>query len=160
MYVKEMATPIGKMLLVADDGFLCYAGFDNKDNLPWPQDILIWSDNHPVLQQAQQELESYFAGKLREFKVPCQLEGTQFQKEVWQGLKTIPYGQTKSYADLAAQIGRPKACRAVGQANHNNPLSIVVPCHRVIGKSGQLVGYGGGLDKKEWLLRHESSRAF
>src|SRR5262249_7022034 len=99
----------------------------------------------------------FFAGELRTFDLPLGMHGTPFQKQVWQGLLTIPYGTTMSYAQLAARIGRPGASRAVGAANGKNPIGIIVPCHRVIGANGTLTGYGGGLDRKQWLLTHEAN---
>ena len=101
------------------------------------------------------QLSEYFAGARREFDLPLRLRGTQFQLAVWNALRAIPYGETRSYADIAAAVGNEKACRAVGMANHRNPVSIIVPCHRVIGKGGSLTGYGGGIDKKEFLLSLE-----
>jgi len=111
----------------------------------------------PVVDRAIQQVEAYFAGKLSEFDVPLALQGTPFQQAVWQQLLTIPFGHTASYQDIADAIGKPKAVRAVGAANGQNPVSIIVPCHRIIGSNGKLVGYGGGLWRKEWLLRHEGS---
>lgn len=102
-----------------------------------------------VSDEAARQLEEYFQGKRKTFKLPLKLKGTEFQKLVWDALLTIPYGETRSYSEIACQIGRPKASRAVGMANHRNPVAIVVPCHRVIGKNGSLTGYAGGLDKKE-----------
>lgn len=101
------------------------------------------------------ELREYFAGTRKEFTVPLRPEGTAFQKQVWQALLTIPYGQTRSYGQIAAQIGKPKASRAVGMGNHTNPIAILIPCHRVIGANGSMTGYGGGLDIKEYLLKRE-----
>jgi methylated-DNA-[protein]-cysteine S-methyltransferase len=103
----------------------------------------------------EQQLTAYFAGSLTEFDLPLQMEGTSFQQRVWSALQTIPYGTTISYGELARQIGQPKASRAVGLANGCNPLSIIVPCHRVIGANRKLTGYGGGIDRKQWLLNHE-----
>jgi methylated-DNA-[protein]-cysteine S-methyltransferase len=111
----------------------------------------------PVVARAIQQIEAYFAGRLSEFDVPVDLQGTPFQQTVWQQLLTIPFGHTASYQDVADAIGKPKAVRAVGAANGRNPVSIIVPCHRVVGSNGKLVGYGGGLWRKEWLLRHEGS---
>ena len=111
----------------------------------------------PVVDQAVQQVEAYLTGMLSEFDVPVALQGTPFQQTVWQQLLTIPFGHTASYQDVADAIGKPKAVRAVGAANGRNPVSIIVPCHRVIGSNGKLVGYGGGLWRKEWLLRHEGS---
>ncbi len=101
------------------------------------------------------QLHAYFTHRLHQFDLPLDLDGTPFQQQVWQALQAIPYGQTSHYAALSAQIQRPKAQRAVGAANGKNPVSIIVPCHRIIGKSGQLTGYSGGLDVKAWLLQHE-----
>ncbi|MCY9515681.1 methylated-DNA--[protein]-cysteine S-methyltransferase [Paenibacillus apiarius] len=111
---------------------------------------------HPErLQEARRQLEEYFAGKRQTFELSLDLQGTSFQKEVWRALMEIPYGETRSYKQVAEAIGNPKAVRAVGGANNRNPISIVVPCHRVIGANGQLVGYGGGMNKKEILLQLE-----
>ena len=106
----------------------------------------------PVLEQAARELEKYFAGAMRAFTVPLSPEGTEFQKKVWEALCTIPYGETRSYGEIAAQIGNPKAYRAVGGANNKNPIMIFIPCHRVIGADGSLVGFGGGIDAKKFML--------
>ena len=114
-------------------------------------------DAAPVLMQAERELEEYFAGRRTAFSVPLSMHGTPFQMEVWAALRTIPYGETRSYASLAAQIGRLRACRAVGMANHVNPLPIFVPCHRVVGADGRLTGYAGGLDVKKYLLKLEGA---
>jgi methylated-DNA-[protein]-cysteine S-methyltransferase len=108
-------------------------------------------------EEAISQLEGYFSGTLQKFDLPLSLEGTGFQKQVWAGLLKIPYGETISYGELARSVGRPSASRAVGLANGRNPLAIIVPCHRVIGANGSLVGYGGGLDRKVWLLQHEAS---
>lgn len=112
----------------------------------------------PLLQQAAAQLGEYLAGTRRAFDLPLSPRGSEFQLLVWQALQSIPYGETKSYKQIAAQIGRPKACRAVGMANNRNPISIIIPCHRVIGANGALVGYGGGLDIKECLLSLEQGR--
>lgn len=111
-----------------------------------------------VLDRAVRELRAYFRGDLREFTVPVALSGTRFQEQVWRGLLSIPYGERRSYGWLAEEIGRPTASRAVGAANGCNPVPIVVPCHRVIGADGSLVGYGGGLETKRWLLSHEAAQ--
>jgi methylated-DNA-[protein]-cysteine S-methyltransferase len=106
------------------------------------------------------QLAEYFSGERQTFELPLQPAGTGFQQAVWQQLLTIPFGQTASYLDIAKAIGAEKAVRAVGAANGQNPISIIIPCHRVIGSSGQLTGYGGGLWRKEWLLRHEGAAGF
>ena len=108
-----------------------------------------------LIEQVAREVGAYFEGRLRDFDIPLSLCGTEFQKEVWEGLLAIPYGETRSYADLARTVGRPKAVRAVGRANGMNALAIVVPCHRVVGADGRLVGYGGGLWRKQRLLELE-----
>ena len=112
-------------------------------------------DMNPLLLQEQTELTEYFAGKRREFTVPVSLMGTDFQMQVWQKLREIPYGETCSYGQLAEAVGNPRAARAVGMANNRNPVMIIVPCHRVIGKNSALVGYGGGLPAKKYLLELE-----
>lgn len=109
----------------------------------------------PLLQEAVRQLHAYFHGALTAFDLPIRLSGTPFRMKCWEALQAIPYGETISYGEQARRIGSPKAVRAVGGANHHNPISIIVPCHRVIGADGTLTGYGGGLDKKEWLLAHE-----
>lgn len=111
----------------------------------------------PMLQEACDQLEDYFQGNRRCFDLPLMLEGTAFQKQVWQALLEIPYGETATYGQIAEKIGNPKAARAVGMANHNNPIAIIVPCHRVIGANGSLTGYAGGLNQKAMLLELEAS---
>lgn len=110
----------------------------------------------PLLKKAVSQLEGYFAGELKEFSLPLEPEGTAFMKQVWAALCEIPYGKTASYGEIAERIGRPKAARAVGLANNRNPIPIIIPCHRVIGANGSLVGYGGGLDMKRKLLKLEN----
>ena len=131
--------------------------------LLWPDDLpqrvrlgLMTDDpSHPILIEARRQLLAYFAGELRQFSVPLDFRGTDFQKSVWQALLTIPFGETRSYAAIARQIGKPAAVRAVGAANGRNPISIIAPCHRVIGSNGALTGFAGGLDVKDYLLRLE-----
>ena len=112
---------------------------------------------HPYVEEAAQQLAAYFAGTRQTFDLELQLAGTDFQNQVWRALCTIPYGETVSYQDIANAIGAPEAVRAVGAANGRNPIAIIVPCHRVIGSDGRLTGYGGGLWRKKWLLRHEGA---
>ncbi len=119
----------------------------------WPNANVIADDGR--LRPIAEQLQAYFCGELRQFTLPLDMHGTQFQREVWQALQQIPFGQTRSYADIAESIGRPKAVRAVGAANGANPVPVVVPCHRVIGKSGKLVGFAGGLELKSRLLELE-----
>jgi len=111
----------------------------------------------PLIQKAAAQIEEYLNGKRKQFKLPLITHGTEFQKAVWQALQTIPFGETRSYKEIAAMIGRPKAVRAVGMANNRNPISIIIPCHRVIGHDGKLVGYGGGLPLKQRLLELEGA---
>lgn len=146
--VRHIETPIGRLQLCADGDGLCALRFAAAGDA---------MDAAPVLLQAERELEEYFAGRRTAFSVPLSMHGTPFQMEAWAALRTIPYGETRSYASLAAQIGRPRACRAVGMANHVNPLPIFVPCHRVVGADGRLTGYAGGLDVKKYLLKLEGA---
>lgn len=125
---------------------------------PVPADARHATRPVPLLDEAVRQLQAYFRGELREFQLPLDFEGTDFQKRVWRQLQTIPYGQTRSYSQMAISIGSPEAVRAVGAANGANPIAIVVPCHRVIGASGKLVGYGGGLPLKKRLLELEGAR--
>src|SRR6185503_8935961 len=121
---------------------------------PRPAD---WVADAAPLSEAVDQLRAYFEGRRRDFGLKLAPEGTEFQRGVWRRLCEIPYGETISYAELATRVGNPKASRAVGLANGQNPIAIVIPCHRVIGKSGKLVGYGGGIENKEWLLYHEGA---
>ena len=118
-----------------------------------------WSPDPGAFSRAVDQLEAYFAGELTDFDIELDLRGTEFQQRVWKALLTIPYGETRSYGEIAEQIGAPGAARAVGLANGHNPIAIVVPCHRVIGAGGSLTGYGGGLDRKRTLLELEKQRA-
>ena len=146
-YERLLESPVGPLTLQAEDGALTAILFgDRRKGLP---------GDDPVLEQAVGELMEYFTGYRREFTVPVHMRGTVFQREVWAALCEIPYGATASYGDIARRIGRPRACRAVGMANHRNPVPIIVPCHRVIGSSGALTGYGGGLPVKSFLLAWE-----
>ncbi|WP_320827724.1 methylated-DNA--[protein]-cysteine S-methyltransferase [Reinekea sp.] len=154
----NIASPLGAITLCANDQGLLGVWLARQTSLP--ADLGQPQANHPIIVWASAELADYFAGHFagsdRSFSVPLVALGTPFQLQVWQALRTIPYGQTWSYQDLAEAIGRPTAARAVGMANGKNPLSIVVPCHRVIGKNGRLTGYAGGLERKAWLLEHET----
>lgn len=147
---------VGPLLLAATaKGLRCVQFYKGK--LPPPGKDETWIESPEHLRPCILELESYFRGELRAFTCEFDLVGTQFQKDCWQALLRIPYGQTCSYADIASAIGRPNAFRAVGQANHDNPIAIIVPCHRVLGADGTLTGYGGGLSTKEKLLRLEGA---
>ena len=145
-----LPSPVGTLYLAADEDCLYELRFGDA-----PRGLT--AGETPVLREAVRQLEAYFAGRLRAFDLPLQPEGTEFQRRCWDALREIPYGETVSYGDIAARIGRPRATRAVGMANHNNPISIVIPCHRVIGRDGSLTGYGGGLAAKVWLLKLEAA---
>ena len=147
-------SPIGRLLLTCENAFLTGLYMEVHRNVRiengWIED-----DTVAPLQAAAQQLTEYFAGSRRSFNLPLQLQGTDFQKRVWSQLTEIPYGETLSYGELAKRIDNPNASRAVGLANGRNPISILVPCHRVIGADGSLTGYGGGVERKRWLLAHE-----
>jgi methylated-DNA-[protein]-cysteine S-methyltransferase len=143
-------SPIGRLLLHSDGVALTGLYMNVAASASWTEDA-----NVGPLPQTARQLDEYFIGRRREFDLPLRLEGTGFQQRVWQVLTEIPYGATWSYGELARRIGNPNASRAVGLANGRNPISILVPCHRVIGADGSLTGYGGGLERKRWLLAHE-----
>jgi methylated-DNA-[protein]-cysteine S-methyltransferase len=149
----EMKTPIGPLFVAADAAGLRFVLF-GEGRRPPGQDRE-WRRDAAAVKEAASQLRAYFGGELQEFDLPLAPEGTPFQHEVWDQLCRIPYGETISYGELARRIGNPKACRAVGLANGSNPISIVIPCHRVIGSNGKLTGYGGGLETKEKLLALE-----
>ena len=145
-------SPIGPLSLVEENGALVAVRW----NFDLPRDAVpLALPSTPLLRQAAAELAAYFAGQLREFTVPLAPKGTPFQQKVWAALREIPYGETRSYKEIAAMVGNEKACRAVGMANNRNPLPIFIPCHRVVGSDGKLVGYAGGLDVKTFLLELE-----
>lgn len=153
----KLQTPVGELTLIASDQALRAIIWESGPVFdPAGLDKGTAQPDQPILRQAGEQLQAYFRGERQSFDLPLAPQGTEFQKSVWQALLTIPYGQTRSYGELAAQLGQPKASRAVGAANGRNPLSIVVPCHRVIGSSGKLTGFGGGLEAKELLLKLES----
>ncbi|MDH2392028.1 methylated-DNA--[protein]-cysteine S-methyltransferase [Streptomyces sp. HNM0663] len=147
-------SPYGPLVLVAVDGVLARLHMENQRHRP-PEQTFGEPDPRPFDETIRQ-LNAYFARELTEFDLPLHLEGTPFQRSVWEQLRKIPYGETRSYGNLAQALGRPGAARAVGLANGRNPVGIIVPCHRVVGASGGLVGYGGGLDRKQRLLAFES----
>jgi len=144
-------TPIGKLLLVSDGQAVIGLYFDPDDRYV-PRVGPDWIADRALLASAVDQLRAYLAGDLTVFDLPVATGGTQFQRQVWRALADIPYGHTTSYGQLAARVGRPTASRAVGMANGRNPISIILPCHRVIGASGGLTGYGGGLNRKQQLL--------
>ncbi|MDR1413132.1 MAG: methylated-DNA--[protein]-cysteine S-methyltransferase [Actinomycetes bacterium] len=143
-------TPVGSIAIVADDEAITHILF-GAERVP----VAARREEAPLIQRAIRQLREYFAGTRRDFDLPLAPKGTAFQQKVWQALRDIPYGQTCSYGDIAQVVGRPRAARTVGGANNRNPISIVIPCHRVVGSNGALVGYGGGLDNKELLLELE-----
>ena len=148
--VHTVETPIGPLLLRADHGRLNRVEFEA---------LAAWRSGAPPFPEAEAQLHAYFAGELERFELPLAPLGTPFQRSVWDALAEIPYGTTTTYSELAARIGRPSACRAVGTANGRNPLPVIVPCHRVVGAAGTLTGYGGGLARKRLLLALEGAEA-
>jgi methylated-DNA-[protein]-cysteine S-methyltransferase len=150
--------PLGTMLLVATGDALSGVYFDGQKYAPAIADDWRRRPDVPVLRAARGQLAAYFAGELRRFDLPLAPAGTPFQQEVWSAIGRVPFGETIAYRELAARVGRPSAVRAVGAAVGRNPLSIVVPCHRIVGADGGLTGYAGGLDRKRALLAHEARR--
>ena len=145
--------PVGRIGIAEAGGAIshvCFCGNGKKDFNGFTV------SETPLIKKAAAQLSEYFAGRRVVFDLPLAPVGTEFQRSVWRALETIPFGETRSYGDIAAQIGNPKACRAVGMANNRNPIVIIIPCHRVIGRDGSLTGYGGGLDIKKFLLDLES----
>lgn len=169
-YGCYMDSPVGRLQLVEKDGALTHVLFCARKE-PKPagekghevlakvggETVFFEEKTTPLLQKVQDQLKEYFAGKRRQFDIPLAPEGTPFQLKAWEGLRTIPYGQTRTYKQMAEYANCPLGYRAIGMANNRNPISIIVPCHRVIGSDGKLVGFGGGLDKKELLLDLEKS---
>ncbi len=156
MYYTRMESPVGRLLLAGTDA-LSLIAFSRGPKSTAPK--ADWrSSDAPFLRRAATQLEEYFRGERRQFKLELDPTGTPFQLTVLDALATIPYGETRSYGEVAAQIGRPKAVRAVGAANGRNPLPIVLPCHRVIGADGSLTGFGGGIETKRYLLDLEGAR--
>jgi methylated-DNA-[protein]-cysteine S-methyltransferase len=148
-------SPVGPLTLTASDG--CLTGLSMHEQRHAPPVSEDWVRDDAWFAPVTEQIDAYFSGELTDFDIPLRMEGTEFQREVWSGLREIPYGVTISYGELARRVGRPGASRAVGLANGRNPIAIVVPCHRVIGSDGQLTGYGGGIDRKIWLLDHEQA---
>lgn len=156
-YYCVIESPVGRLLLAGNAQALTHVSFQDgrHPTKPDPQ----WTYSETPFQKSIQQLNEYFSGKRNTFKINLAPEGTPFQRKVWDALQTIPYGRTLSYGQIANAIGKPQAVRAVGAANGQNPLSIVIPCHRVIGSNGKLVGFGGGISIKEALLSHERRHA-
>jgi methylated-DNA-[protein]-cysteine S-methyltransferase len=149
------ASPVGRLTLVGSDRGLVAVLWENDDPARVRIGAPVENNRHPVLVEVAEQLGDYFAGRRTRFDVPLDFRGTDFQKSVWSALLTIPFGETRTYAEIARQIGRPTAFRAVGAANGRNPVSIIAPCHRVIGSDGSLTGFAGGLEAKNFLLRLE-----
>ena len=141
-----MESPVGPLRIDEEDAFIIGV---NRTDTPGK------APDTPLLQECVRQLRAYFDGSLTVFDLPLNPQGTHFRRRVWAALQAIPYGETRSYGQLATSLGCPGAARAVGGANHHNPIAIIIPCHRVIGADGSLTGYGGGLAMKDWLLRHE-----
>lgn len=155
---KIIPSPVGNLKLIAGDQGLVAILWDNDKPHRIQSDTLAANDNHPILLETERQLKEYFQRARKSFSLQLQLIGTKFQINVWHALLAIPFGETRSYGQLARQLGNPNAMRAVGAANGRNPIPIVVPCHRVIGASGDLVGFGGGLKMKAQLLALERDR--
>ncbi len=157
MLHDHIESPIGRILLAGDGNALHFIGLpESRHPFAIPSH---WQRDARRFDEARRQFDAWFAGTLRQFDLPLAPRGTPFQLRVWEALTSIPYGETISYAELARRIGQPTASRAVGLANGANPLSIIVPCHRVIGANGSLTGYGGGLEAKRFLLDHERRHA-
>jgi methylated-DNA-[protein]-cysteine S-methyltransferase len=157
MRYSYVESPLGDLLVTRDDDGLTGLGLPTGR---YPQRVRAeWQHDDAAFDDVRGELGEYFAGNRQEFTVPLRPRGSTFQRQVWHALSEIPYGETTSYGKVAASIGHPDGARAVGVANGQNPLPIIVPCHRVIGADGSLTGYGGGLDAKRWLLDHEARHA-
>jgi methylated-DNA-[protein]-cysteine S-methyltransferase len=153
---KFVESPIGKLKLVASDKGLVAILWEKEDPRRVRLAEVVENNRHPVLIETERQLKEYFAGKRKEFSLNLDMRGTKFQNDVWQALLAIPFGETRSYGQLAKQLGNKNAMRAVGAANGRNPIAIVVPCHRVIGASGKLTGFAGGLEAKATLLDLEA----
>jgi len=160
--IQRHRTNIGEVVLGSFDGKLCWLGFGGRemrrtvdDGIKKGLNAQSVEQDDEVLEKARGQLDEYFAGLRRKFDIPLLMVGTGFQKSVWTALMKVPYGYTSTYLQIAKDIGNERAVRAVGNANAANPISIIIPCHRIIGSSGELVGYGGGLSLKRWLLELE-----
>lgn len=155
LQVRTVDSPVGPLTLAGKDGRLRHLRMVDQTYEPSREG---WTQDDDAFAEAISQLEAYFAGELLDFDLELELVGSEFQRRVWAALLTIPYGDTRSYGQIAAQIGSPNASRAVGLANGHNPIGIIVPCHRVIGANGSLTGYGGGLERKKSLLDMERNR--
>lgn len=159
LHFIDMPSPVGRLKLVANSQALVAVVWENEQPKCLSSKQLLPCADHPILLATQKQLSEYFAGQRQHFDLPLTFEGTDFQQKVWHALLSIPFAETRSYRDIAAQIGNVKAVRAVGAANGKNPISIIAPCHRVIGANGQLVGFAGGLNNKHILLQLEQQVA-
>ena len=158
LYETTMMSPVGPLRLIASDvGIRAILWPDDDPARVHLSDQTETTPDHPLLERAVSQLEEYFAGTITQFDLPLDAVGTEFQQACWRALSEIPYGSTISYGTQADQIGRPTAVRAVGGANGRNPLSVVVPCHRVVAAGGALTGFAGGIETKKWLLEHEAA---
>ena len=157
MVATRFESPIGELLLTASDSALTAVWFPGSGDVTAAPANDGRGPANAVLTRACEQLAEYFAGRRTTFAVPLEPAGTPFQRRVWDALRAIPYGTTLSYSDLARRLGDVRATRAVGAANGRNPIPIIVPCHRVVGADGSLTGFGGGLDRKRWLLEHEGA---
>jgi methylated-DNA-[protein]-cysteine S-methyltransferase len=156
VFYSTFESPVGPLLLAGDSDALRLVSFESSKHAAPPQ--ADWKQDNAPFAEVIRQLQAYFRGELRQFDVPLALEGTEFQLNVWNALRGIPYGETISYLQLAERIGNPRAVRAVGLANGGNPIPIIVPCHRVIGSDGSLTGFGGGISTKKKLLELESKQ--
>lgn len=155
---KTMLSPVGELKLVASDKGLAAILWENDNPKRVRLNIMGEDKRHPILLETERQLQEYFAGKRKRFDVKMDFAGTEFQRKVWRALLAIPFGETRSYGDIARQVGHPAAVRAVGAANGRNPISIIAPCHRVVGSTGKLTGFAGGLEVKARLLALEGAR--
>jgi methylated-DNA-[protein]-cysteine S-methyltransferase len=156
IHYRTIESPIGLLTLAGRDSALTNLRMVDQTYEP---SRVGWMLDHDAFADAVEQLEAYFAGELTDFDIEMDMRGTEFQQRVWKALLTIPYGETRSYGEIAEQVGAPGAARAVGLANGHNPIAIIVPCHRVVGASGSLTGYGGGLDRKKTLLDLEKRQS-
>ncbi|MFC3215791.1 MULTISPECIES: methylated-DNA--[protein]-cysteine S-methyltransferase [Novosphingobium] len=155
---RTISSPVGALTLLASDAGLQAVLWEHDRSGRVPLPCVIKDEDHPVLTAAEAQLREYFAGERRTFDLLLDFQGTDFQRSVWHALLGIPFGETRSYGAIAQALGRPGASRAVGAANGRNPISIIAPCHRVIGKSGNLTGFAGGIEAKIWLLSMEQGQ--
>lgn len=162
LITTSFQTPIGMMRVIADDDGICVFDFQYRrmmdsivERVKKYKNVGIEEGTHPYIEQLIEQIGAYFSGTRKAFDLPLQLLGTEFQQRVWRGLMEVPYGMTRSYKQQSLFLGDEKAIRAVARANGENGIAIIIPCHRIIGTNGTLVGYGGGLHRKNWLLEHE-----